>query len=348
MPAAIDASLLGLPSQYSECSYDIRGAIGKGTYGTVFTAVHKPTGRPVAIKKMIPFGHPLVCLRALRELKLLKLFASTHENIVSILDVLKPPSFDSFTELYVVQELMAIDLQNIIRTQSLTDEHCQYFIYQTIRGLKFMHSAGIVHRDLKPSNLLINANCDLKICDLGLARSVHIVAAPDGGCMTEYVATRWYRAPEIMLSFRNYTAAIDLWSVGCVLAEVFLRQPLFPGKHYIEQLHMILAVLGTPSEEQVYSITSKSSRKFLRTLPLWMPIPLRSIFAVKDCAIDLLEKLLTFEPNKRLSANQAIAHPYMDVYHDPDDEPDCPPPEASYLEFDLDGKNLARKMSVIG
>ncbi|KAJ7877555.1 mitogen activated protein kinase, partial [Mycena olivaceomarginata] len=225
MPAAVDASLLGLPVQYSEGLYDIRGAIGKGTYGTVFTAVHKPTGRPVAIKKMIPFGHPLVCLRALRELKLLELFASTHENIVSILDVLKPSSFDSFTELYVVQELMAIDLHNIIRTQSLKDERCQYFIYQTIRGLKFMHSAGI-------------------ICDLGLARSVHIVAAPDGDCMTEYVATRWYRAPEIMLSFRNYTAAIDLWSVGCILAELFLRQPLFPGKHYIEQLHMILAVLG--------------------------------------------------------------------------------------------------------
>ncbi|KAJ7728311.1 mitogen-activated protein kinase-2 [Mycena olivaceomarginata] len=204
-----------------------------------------------------------------------------------------------------------------------------------------MHSAGIVHRDLKPSNLLINANCDLKICDLGLARSVQIVAAPDGDCMTEYVATRWYRAPEIMLSFRNYTAAIDLWSVGCILAELFLRQPLFPGKHYIEQLHMILAVLGTPSEEQVYSITSTSSRKFLRTLPLWMPIPLRPIFALLPPPES--EDNQTFEPNKRLSANQAIAHPYMDVYHDPDDEPDCPPPEASYLEFDLDGKILLGK-----
>ncbi|KAJ7802805.1 kinase-like domain-containing protein, partial [Mycena olivaceomarginata] len=142
---------------------------------------------------------------------------------------------------------------------------------------------------------------------------------------------------------------IDLWSVGCILAELFLRQPLFPGK-----------TLRTPSQEQLSSITSKSSRKFLRALPLWMPIPLRSIFAVNDCAIDLLEKLLTFEPNKRLSASQAISHRYLDEYvmtpshnwcslnnipqRDPDDEPDCPPPEASYLEFDLDGKTMFLEM----
>ncbi|KAJ7897740.1 mitogen activated protein kinase tmk1 [Mycena leptocephala] len=328
---------------YSDDRYDIRGTIGQGAYGTVFTAIHKPTGRPVAIKKMVPFRHPMLCLRTLRELKLLKLFACAHENIVSILDVLKPPSLDSFRELYVVQELMAIDLHSIIRSQDLTDEHCQYFIYQTIRALKFIHSAGIVHRDLKPSNLLVNANCDLKVCDFGLARSVYIKATTDGECMTEYVATRWYRAPEIMLSFRKYTTArcsqiaIDLWATGCILAELFLRQPLFPGRHYVEQLRMIIGVLGKYTRGT--GTPPKSSRKFLRTLPLSTAIPMQSLFpSATASAIDLLQKLLTFDPRKRLSATECITHQYLELYHDPEDEPDCLPPDSSYLEFDLDGK----------
>jgi mitogen-activated protein kinase 1/3 len=111
----------------------------------------------------------------------------------------------------------------------LTDEHCQYFIYQILRALKAMHSANVLHQDLKPSNLLLNVNCDLKVCDFGLARSV---ASQDdkSGLMTEYVATRWYRAPELMLTFKDYTKAIDVWSVGCILAELLSRKPLFPGK----------------------------------------------------------------------------------------------------------------------
>lgn len=127
------------------------------------------------------------------------------------------------------QELMETDMHRVIRTQDLSDDHCQYFIYQTLRALKAMHSANVLHRDLKPSNLLLNANCDLKVCDFGLARSA---ASQDdnSGFMTEYVATRWYRAPEIMLTFKEYTKAIDVWSVGCILAEMLSGKPLFPGK----------------------------------------------------------------------------------------------------------------------
>src|SRR6266516_6950397 len=124
---------------------------------------------------------------------------------------------------------METDMHRVIRTQELSDDHCQYFIYQTLRALKAMHSANVLHRDLKPSNLLLNANCDLKVCDFGLARSA---ASTDdnSGFMTEYVATRWYRAPEIMLTFKEYTKAIDVWSVGCILAEMLSGKPLFPGK----------------------------------------------------------------------------------------------------------------------
>lgn len=186
----------------------------------------------------------MFCLRTLREMKLLRYF--NHENIISILDIQRPRNYDSFTEVYLIQvrhmtgaqdmwvtnshqELMETDMHRVIRTQDLSDDHCQYFIYQTLRALKAMHSANVLHRDLKPSNLLLNANCDLKVCDFGLARSA---ASTDdnSGFMTEYVATRWYRAPEIMLTFKEYTKAIDVWSVGCILAEMLSGKPLFPGK----------------------------------------------------------------------------------------------------------------------
>ena len=124
---------------------------------------------------------------------------------------------------------METDMHRVIRTQELSDDHCQYFIYQTLRALKAMHSANVLHRDLKPSNLLLNANCDLKVCDFGLARSA-ASSEDNSGFMTEYVATRWYRAPEIMLTFKEYTKAIDVWSVGCILAEMLNGKPLFPGK----------------------------------------------------------------------------------------------------------------------
>lgn len=197
----------------------------------------------------------MFCLRTLREMKLLRYF--NHENIISILDIQKPRGFDSFNEVYLIQvssiqhrrstplsrqrqptmnrvltllqELMETDMHRVIRTQVLSDDHCQYFIYQTLRALKAMHSANVLHRDLKPSNLLLNANCDLKVCDFGLARSA-ASQEDNSGFMTEYVATRWYRAPEIMLTFKEYTKAIDVWSVGCILAEMLSGKPLFPGK----------------------------------------------------------------------------------------------------------------------
>lgn len=113
----------------------------------------------------------------------------------------------------------------------------QYFLYQLLRGLKYVHSANVLHRDLKPSNLLLNANCDLKICDFGLARTTS-----ESDFMTEYVVTRWYRAPELLLNCSEYTTAIDIWSVGCILMEIALREPLFPGKDYVQQLQLITEV----------------------------------------------------------------------------------------------------------
>ena len=134
-------------------------------------------------------------------------------------------------------------MHRVIRTQTLTDDHCQYFIYQTLRAVKAMHSASVLHRDLKPSNLLLNGNCDLKVCDFGLARS--IASTEDNfGFMTEYVATRWYRAPEVMLTFQEYTTAMDVWSMGCILAEMLSGRPLFPGRDCMYHLPIPLALFA--------------------------------------------------------------------------------------------------------
>ena len=147
----------------------------------------------------------------------------------------------------------------LLKTQRLSNDHICYFLYQILRGLKYIHSANVLHRDLKPSNLLLNTTCDLKICDFGLAR----VADPDHdhtGFLTEYVATRWYRAPEIMLNSKGYTKSIDIWSVGCILAEMLSNRPIFPGKHYIDQLNHILGILGSPSNEDQNCIINDKVR----------------------------------------------------------------------------------------
>lgn len=235
---------------------------------------------------------------------------------------------------------MDTDLHQIIGSpQALYDDHCQYFLYQILRGLKYIHSAHILHRDLKPSNLLVNSNCDLKICDFGLAR----VANPEKnheGFMTEYVATRWYRAPEIMLSWKEYTKAIDMWSVGCIFAELLGRKPLFPGKDYIHQLTLITDVIGTPSAEDIANIGSDKARRYIKQLPFKPKIPFDKIYPnASAAALDLLERMLTFDPDRRITCVEALAHPYLSTLHDPADEPSCP----EVFNFDFEEQALDKK-----
>lgn len=319
-------------------SFQVQKILGEGAYGIVCLAVHKSSGTKVAIKKIKPFSRTLFCIRTLREIKLLRHFK--HENIISIFDIQKPASFDSFNEVYIIQELMQTDLHRAIATQELTDDHVQYFIYQIIRGLKALHSANVIHRDLKPSNLLLNANCDLKICDFGLARIDEKDAAnaddpSNVGVLSEYVATRWYRAPEIMLTVSRYTTAIDMWSVGCILAELFMRKPLFPGNDYRHQLILIFQLLGTPTGGDHQSIKSRRAREYIRSLPFYKKIPFQNILPdVNPLAIDLLQRLLEFDPRRRITAAEALKHPYLSAYHDPNDEPDAPPISREIFEFD--------------
>ncbi|CAE7223366.1 unnamed protein product [Rhizoctonia solani] len=191
--------------------------------------------------------------------------------------------------------------------------------------MKYVHSAGVIHRDLKPGNLLVNADCELKICDFGLSRGFDSVQEDDGaGFMTEYVATRWYRAPEIMLSFRKYTTAIDIWSIGCILGELLGMKPMFKGKDYVDQLNIIIDILGTPDEETLQRIGSVKAQAYIRSLPVKEPKPFKTLFPqADDSALDLLSHMVTFDPAKRLTVLDALKHPYLEAYHDEDDEPEC-------------------------
>ncbi|PWN30152.1 putative MAP kinase Kpp2 [Jaminaea rosea] len=322
-------------------TYQVVDVVGEGAYGVVCSAIHLPSQTRVAIKRITPFDHSMFCLRTLREIKLLRHF--NHENIISILDIIRPTNLETFSEVYLIQELMETDMHRVIRTQELSDDHCQYFIYQTLRGLKALHSAQVLHRDLKPSNLLLNANCDLKICDFGLARSANQPEAEGTGFMTEYVATRWYRAPEIMLTFKEYTKAIDVWSVGCILAEMLSGKPLFPGRDYHHQLSLTLEILGTPSLDDFYAISSTRSRDYIRALPFRKRRNFSQMFPnANPLAVDLMERCLTFSPRKRITVDEALAHPYLEPYHDPEDEPTAEPLDPSFFSFDYSKEQLSR------
>eukprot|EP01134_Creolimax_fragrantissima_P007629 CFRG7629T1 len=304
-------------------NYSLVKTIGQGAYGVVCSAENSSSGSTWAIKKICKaFDCITDAVRTLREIKLLRHFH--HENIISIEDIFKPLSYDGsgFQDVYIVSDLMETDLHQIIASsQPLTDEHVQYFLYQILRGLKYIHSAGVLHRDLKPSNLLLNGNCDLKICDFGLAR-VYDPAADHEAFITQYVATRWYRAPEIILSWKQYTKAIDVWSTGCIFAEMLLRQPLFPGRDYIHQVDLIIKFVGTPTEVDVSDIKSDKARRYLRSLPVQRATNLKGLFPKAiDGALDLLKKMLTFNPRDRISVEDALAHPFLSSLHDPSDEP---------------------------
>ncbi|XP_010247564.1 PREDICTED: mitogen-activated protein kinase 7-like [Nelumbo nucifera] len=330
-------------AEYGDANrYKIQEVIGKGSYGVVCSAIDTHTGEKVAIKKIHDiFEHISDAARILREIKLLRLLR--HPDIVEIKHIMLPPSRRDFKDIYVVFELMESDLHQVIKANDdLTREHYQFFLYQLLRALKYIHTANVYHRDLKPKNILANANCKLKICDFGLAR-VAFNDAPTTIFWTDYVATRWYRAPELCGSFfSKYTPAIDIWSIGCIFAEVLTGKPLFPGKNVVHQLDLMTDLLGTPSMDTISRVRNEKARRYLTSMRKKQPVPFVQKFPNADpLALKLLERLLAFDPKDRPTAEEALADPYFKGLAKVEREPSCQP--IAKLEFEFERRRVTKE-----
>uniref|UniRef100_A0A8C4H3Y5 mitogen-activated protein kinase n=1 Tax=Dicentrarchus labrax TaxID=13489 RepID=A0A8C4H3Y5_DICLA len=311
----VNKTIWEVPERYQNLS-----PVGSGAYGTVSSAYDMSTGLKVAVKKLSrPFQSIIHAKRTYRELRLLK--HMKHENVIGLLDVFSPAtSLKEFTDVYLVTHLMGADLNNIVKCQKLTDDHVQFLIYQILRGLKYIHSADIIHRDLKPSNLAVNEDCELKILDFGLARHTDDE-------MTGYVATRWYRAPEIMLNWMHYNMTVDIWSVGCIMAELLTARTLFPGTDLCQHYEA--------DRTSLYLFFQ--ARNYISSLPQMPKRNFADVFiGANPQAVDLLEKMLVLDTDKRITAAEALAHPYFAQYHDPDDEPEAEPYDQSFESRELE------------
>ncbi|KAM5299125.1 mitogen-activated protein kinase 9 isoform 7-T7 [Ctenodactylus gundi] len=288
-------------------------------------------GINVAVKKLSrPFQNQTHAKRAYRELVLLK--CVNHKNIISLLNVFTPQkTLEEFQDVYLVMELMDANLCQVIHME-LDHERMSYLLYQMLCGIKHLHSAGIIHRDLKPSNIVVKSDCTLKILDFGLART-----ACTNFMMTPYVVTRYYRAPEVILGM-GYKENVDIWSVGCIMGELVKGCVIFQGTDHIDQWNKVIEQLGTPSAEFMKKL-QPTVRNYVENRPKYPGIKFEELFPdwifpseserdkIKTSqARDLLSKMLVIDPDKRISVDEALRHPYITVWYDPA-EAEAPPPQ---------------------
>jgi len=343
--------------------YEFIKQIGIGSYSTVCSCYDKKENRNVAIKKITnAFDDKNDARRVLREIKMLRFF--DHDNLITLLEVPKPSNSTTYNDIYIITDLMETDLHRVIYSrQELTDDHIQYFIFQILRGTLFLHSANVVHRELKPANILANKNCDLKICDLGLDHGIikdddntvqklidnpnlpveisnNMIYDDSKRELTEKVIARWYRAPEIILNPNDYTKAVDVWSIGCIFAELLGRQPLFPSDNYLDELQKVISVLGSPSESDLEFIKDEKVKNFVNKLARRTKQSFSVMFPTANpVALDLLGKMLTFSPTKRYNVEQCLSHPYFEGLHDPEQEPTS----ESTFNFSFDSPDLTKE-----
>ncbi|XP_047633816.1 mitogen-activated protein kinase 9 isoform X2 [Phacochoerus africanus] len=288
-------------------------------------------GINVAVKKLSrPFQNQTHAKRAYRELVLLK--CVNHKNIISLLNVFTPQkTLEEFQDVYLVMELMDANLCQVIHME-LDHERMSYLLYQMLCGIKHLHSAGIIHRDLKPSNIVVKSDCTLKILDFGLART-----ACTNFMMTPYVVTRYYRAPEVILGM-GYKENVDIWSVGCIMGELVKGCVIFQGTDHIDQWNKVIEQLGTPSAEFMKKL-QPTVRNYVENRPKYPGIKFEELFPdwifpseserdkIKtNQARELLSKMLVIDPDKRISVDEALRHPYITVWYDPA-EAEAPPPQ---------------------
>ena len=304
--------------------------IGSGGHSVVCSALDTLSNQRVAIKKL-----SLRCSRAaLREITILKRLR--HQNVVCVHEVVSYGDLDeeNLNSVYVVQELMPTDLGHLFKRSTMDEDHVKIFLYYLLKGVKYIHSANVIHRDIKPSNVLIDGETlDLKICDFGLARVLDS-AYYHGGFLTETVCTQWYRAPEVMLTPKDYTNKIDMWSVGCVFAEMLLGgKPLFPGSNEYDQIRLILQTVRLDSRDLEYLRHKGVDSPILPRQPREIVALPQNLQTARSEALDLLDKMLTFNPETRISAEQALSHPYLKEFANPDNEPVASDP--FYIESEV-------------
>jgi serine/threonine protein kinase len=280
--------------------YMIMKRVGDGTYGEVILATNKQTGEKMAIKRMKRKYYSWDECMSLREVKSLRKLR--HPNIIKLKEVIRENDY-----LHLIFEFMEKNLYECMkdRPKPFPEQTVRNYSYQIIQGLAFMHKQGYFHRDMKPENIMVTGDT-AKVCDFGLAREIR--SRPP---FTEYVSTRWYRAPEVLLQSTSYNYPVDVWAVGCIMAELYMLRPLFPGSSETDTINKICSVLGTPTKE-IYSDGIKLAAAMRFKFPQYMPMNLSQMMptASKE-AIDLMRDTLMWDPNKRPSASACLQYPYF-------------------------------------
>ena len=276
--------------------------IGEGTYGVVYKAKDRQTNEVIALKKIrLEADDEGVPSTAIREISLLK--ELRHPNVVELKNVVH-----SEQKLYLIFEYLDHDLKKFMDAYGapLPPLIVKSYLYQMLSALLYCHTHRVLHRDLKPQNLLIDKSNSLKLADFGLARAFGLPIKT----YTHEVVTLWYRAPEILLGCRQYSTPVDIWSVGCIFAEMAHKRPLFAGDSEIDQLFKIFRVLGTPTEESFPGVTA--FKDFKATFPRWRQQGLAHLLPNLDAdGLDLISHMVCYDPAKRISARDALEHPYF-------------------------------------
>lgn len=301
-------------------NYEVGPKIGRGCYGNVFKITRKKTDKDYALKKIMDaFRNTTDAQRTYREVAYMVEFVG-HSNILQLFEVMK--SADD-KHLYLVVDLVDTDLARVMKNSVLQQVHKLFIGYQIFRALKYIHSADVMHRDLNPSNILVAQNCRIKIGDFGLARSVLEPDMSRNHPLTEYVSTRWYRAPEMILGSTRYTNMVDIWATGCIMCEMQGGKPIFPGASMIGMMEWMIEVLGTPSKPDAAYMQAPFTREMLLSLPSSKPVrPLGHMYMMaSEETIDMFTLCLQWNPAKRLTAEEGLMHPYFSSLHNPDDEP---------------------------
>lgn len=305
--------------------YEFNQLLGRGAYGVVWKVRSKATRKHLAFKKLYHcWRNQTDAQRTYREILYLHEFGK-HDNSVMLREIHPDSSND---HLYCIFEYMQTDLFLLAKAQVLQENHKQYVAYQIMKFLKYIHSAEVIHRDLKPSNIFINENCHIRVGDFGMMRSVDGLGKTDDvtrQIMTDYIGTRWYRAPEMILGAQKYSKPVDMWSLGLIVAELILGKAVAPGISAMDQLSQILRITGRPTVEDIQSIDSPFAKTMIMDVKQPEPMSLSEMFPKASAeALDLLRLLLQFNPKRRLSVEQALRHPYVVDFHNPDDEPVFP------------------------